>query len=802
MPNRDTTVVDDIPQWKKDLIARLRNQNKSFGARDRQSAPHHSQRTVQQPNLTGGGIDCASAPAAPVTPDVSRRTDVLVPAASRDVTSKMVQERVWADGQTGRFAVDNACRKGSDSDESEELRYGPGIVKKLKNKYLSLALRETNNRRPALQQLRKAASLEDILDDVQEGKIANGDGAGNVQLRFRSAGRQSDMKRARSVEPVSRLDSPVFDKTSVSNRQSLNEETLIAAQKEGNDYGYRKMQDNVDAVQENKFSQRINRPKRLQPMMSEKEKPPVDVVKQAKMIFERRPEQRTKKPPTTGDVAAKVDSYNNIIVKAKVEAKVSRKPPIKGNKPSVNDKRNGTNRSLVKPKDALKLQLNKSNSDSSLISPIPDVSRISTGESPESPQTNLSETPDLILTTSPISTPYSPTYKSFAENFVKEDSPSDHKLSSPLVSPNRIKPASPLISPSFNSRSPGKFDDADSPGTKKISPTSIERISKETGSLVFKFVDKSIKQDHLPVNRNVSDVKTPPSQPLKIEVNGHNDGKSPAADTRGFELLRRSPPKFTPPPPPVVVDKPLTVTEIEKNTINASKNRAKSENDSVEVVNRNVVPKRVARPREPVSESSFVINFVGTKRDVPDYISNDRSRSASKPDLPKSGEGGIILIPGATILDSFTDEDEEILRSLEGPPSPCDVDFINDNVIIDGKSSLHNKSVRSKLKISFVDSEPDVFEYPSETSLMLDDSPMTSPVQLGHTVPNLSGSSLANYKPKSTEKFQPGVTKVAPQIVVNSLNSSKPEESSGTEAFEQREAEKPFSSGGSADILF
>lgn len=66
--------------------------------------------------------------------------------------------------------------------------------------------------------------------------------------------------------------------------------------------------------------------------------------------------------------------------------------------------------------------------------------------------------------------------------------------------------------------------------------------------------------------------------------------------------------------------------------------------------------------------------------------------------LFQPGESGIILIPGATILDSFVDEDEELLRSLEGPPSPCDVTFINDNILIDGKSSLSQKTKRAKVR--------------------------------------------------------------------------------------------------------
>lgn len=68
--------------------------------------------------------------------------------------------------------------------------------------------------------------------------------------------------------------------------------------------------------------------------------------------------------------------------------------------------------------------------------------------------------------------------------------------------------------------------------------------------------------------------------------------------------------------------------------------------------------------------------------------------------LLQPGEGGIILIPGATILDSFTDEEEEIQRSLERPPSPCDVTFINDNILIDGKSSLSSQKSKG-IKVRF-----------------------------------------------------------------------------------------------------
>ncbi|XP_076041571.1 uncharacterized protein LOC143025572 [Oratosquilla oratoria] len=47
--------------------------------------------------------------------------------------------------------------------EEDDLKYGPGIVSKLKNRYMSLAMRETRSR-PAL---RKFSSLEDLLDSDQ-----------------------------------------------------------------------------------------------------------------------------------------------------------------------------------------------------------------------------------------------------------------------------------------------------------------------------------------------------------------------------------------------------------------------------------------------------------------------------------------------------------------------------------------------------------------------------------------------------------------------------------------------------------
>jgi len=49
------------------------------------------------------------------------------------------------------------------------------------------------------------------------------------------------------------------------------------------------------------------------------------------------------------------------------------------------------------------------------------------------------------------------------------------------------------------------------------------------------------------------------------------------------------------------------------------------------------------------------------------------------------GDGGIIVLD-ATLDASTTDDVEWEISG--GPPSPCDVSFLNDNVLINGRSNL------------------------------------------------------------------------------------------------------------------
>lgn len=111
----------------------------------------------------------------------------------------------------------------------------------------------------------------------------------------------------------------------------------------------------------------------------------------------------------------------------------------------------------------------------------------------------------------------------------------------------------------------------------------------------------------------------------------------------------------------------------------------------------------------------MVFNF-SDRKDVPDYIENDGIILRPRPrELPKPGESGFVVL-GDLTLETSTDPDDSWAM---GPPSPCDVEFANANIVINGKSSMRNKTSRdSKFKIQFDDSLTSTFEYPSETSLL------------------------------------------------------------------------------------
>ncbi|CAK9812801.1 hypothetical protein ANTQUA_LOCUS7406 [Anthophora quadrimaculata] len=251
------------------------------------------------------------------------------------------------------MARNRALSDEGESDSSEELQYGPGIVNKLKSKYLNLTLREMNKSRVTVQRFRRAASLEDLLDcDDEPGeknvrKYAKRTTAGVTAKteRYRNASRGNEsMKRARSVETLMRYNGTdeVGSTHGVSGRVATNG----LKQEPVNDHII--LIDRTTVKIESRLGEldrpkAVNKPKRIKPLLAETERPPPDLVKTTMRIFE----GSAKKLKPKGEVAAKVATFKTIndTFKAQAQKKVAPKPPIQP-KPFVN----GNSRAPGSPK--------------------------------------------------------------------------------------------------------------------------------------------------------------------------------------------------------------------------------------------------------------------------------------------------------------------------------------------------------------------------------------------------------------------------------------------------------------------
>lgn len=325
-------------------------------------------------------------------------------------------------------------------------------------------------------------------------------------------------------------------------------------------------------------------------------------------------------------------------------------------------------------------------------------------------------------------------------------------------------------------------DDDDEPDTsKQVSRAAMDNIAKAGFTTQFRFNGGGpANKSHLPgapkVSSNSSSTSSSPitvpaaaaqKPPVPLSRESLANGLKPAANSvtansnslnnhssnantsvNSNKLVINDSASATQPPPAASDVKPaaLTAREIEKNQINLEKSGEESANSgggggSEKVSNNSatggdffmakwgspavpataaapavpLMKKKVKAPPPPIETNAMVFNFTDRK-DVPDYIENDGIILRPRPrELPKPGESGIVVLDDLT-LETSTDPDDSWAM---GPPSPCDVEFANANIVINGKSSMRNKTSRdSKFKIQFDDSLTSTFEYPSETSLL------------------------------------------------------------------------------------
>ncbi|XP_014355038.2 serine/arginine repetitive matrix protein 1 [Papilio machaon] len=540
--------------------------------------------------------------------------------------------------------------------DDEELRYGPGIVKRLKSRYLSLALRDAPRRRPSV--LRRAASLEHLLDEPPPPRPRP------VSLAVPpTPPRRDSVKRARSVDALSRLDEP-------------------------------------DAAP------RCRPPRRPAPLLRDTERPPPDVVRAALRKFEsappRRaapaarvsavlrglegprsstPEPRARSPsPAAADLSA-IDEPEGAAISSKPVSRAALEGIARAGSTiryAFESPKNGSHLPTVAAANPVLLsraRLWTSPRRVGIIRPMP---------APSSERNDASATPH---------------HEECIEKPAEEP-----RVASPTPDPetrgDKREPPSAVVEPIL--RSP----------PSEIVPT------ETTGLPSPKPIPPPRERTPDPIETK-SEPRVMETIPKPALMNGHAEGG------RTPEPRARTPSR-------------IGAAGIERAWTGA---KAKKTGEVEEKKETEVKPATWGRkPRPPAPASTSVVFNFSNRKEVPDYIENDGViRRASRRHRIKAGEPGVVVLrpaAGGPSEDSGSESEGE----AERPPSPCSVRFVNDNVLINGRSSMRPDRQRiAKLKLQFDDSLTRTFEYPSETSLC-EDSPQDAPSPSPSLAPSLSPS--------------------------------------------------------------
>ncbi|XP_052751323.1 serine/arginine repetitive matrix protein 1 isoform X1 [Galleria mellonella] len=674
------------------------------------------------------------------------------------------------------------------TDDDEELRYGPGIVKRLKSRYLSLALRDAPRRRPSV--LRRATSLEHLLDErpppAPRPPSSRPPRPASVAAPPAIIGttRRDFVKRARSVDALSRLDtreelhppSPSPPPPFVTQPAAPPPVSPPVAP--------------PPPSPRPPLSRSARPPRRPTPLLRETERPPPDVVRSTLRKFESAPTRRaapaarvsavlrgletaprtsTPEPrdpavdcrspsPAVGDVSA-IDETEGAAVSA--EARPVSRAALEG---------------IARAGSSMRFSFEMPHRGSHL-PPLAAANPVLIGRARRVGVIRPMPAPTLSRATS---TPTPPPLLADVDEKVAEVAP---RIATPPPLENE-----PALSARPERREP--------PPSAVVEPIvralPEERASTDTGREA---------SPRPPATRDATPEPTE-TRPIVIEINnvkpitnGHTDScksKSEGALSRlggaGIERAWNGTP-----------EKNSSGEQKEKKCLSETKSGVPWVR---EAGGGGGSPLAARRPRAPPpAATSIVFNF-SNRKEVPDYIENDGIiLRASKKDRIKAGEPGVVVLdPAALARSDSSDEGEE---EECGPPSPCGVRFVNDNVLINGRSSMHHKHNRErigKLKLQFDDSLTRTFEYPSETSLCEDSpadehapAPASAPAPAAHKLPqqaqlaantHIASASLARYTPSKTlaAAFQLGVTRRAAHGLANDASSGEAKVTNGAEA--------------------
>ncbi|CAO1416552.1 unnamed protein product [Diamesa serratosioi] len=588
-----------------------------------------------------------------------------------------------------------------------DFKYGPGFVTKLKSRYLSLTLRQStiNKQRPSLNQfLRRTTSLNNLLDEEEINKYsdAKGNGIDNFLLesyppptetyhhRIGRSNEKSDnrmnLKRARSVEAILRYDHSAWErdveKEHIDNARDDEPHIYVKGPKDIS------IEDKIQSAKERSDK----KPKRLTSLIDEDERPPHEIVKQTLRIFEasanrkRNPQTR----PIGNEIAGKVATF-------KSKMTLLKKPTASSFDPSS---------PMI---SLLSSKLNNIHVESS--TPKSYIKSSNLQKSDDKDTTSVDNEMEEALNSSPISS---------SRNEIKNNHTYNISRSMSEITANELNDC---LSVGIDGDSDVKCAnktvvDGASPKTIKI----LQIINNITNNGCGNGIS-NINNNNNNSNNNNNNVMKVTHE--KISTENSNEVKS-------FVM------KSSPPLPPT------KMRELEKNLINTEKN-GNGANEESQSGLASALPKWTVKKKtwsqQPEQDNTIVFNF-SDRKDVPDYIEHDGIILRRKRELPKPHESGFVLL-GDLTLDSSTDNDDAyqmvnvykilalincflsiliyLICSIKGPPSPCDVEFENANIIIDGKSSIRTKAKEVKFKIQFDDSLTRTFEYASETSLLVDD---------------------------------------------------------------------------------
>ncbi|CAG5078691.1 Protein of unknown function [Cotesia congregata] len=725
------TDTDNIPQWKLELIQRRKNKPvvSSPGGSSSSTcskAPHSSKVTTSKINSSG------SASASEI-PQVLKTATGGVPSQQKS------EPGVGQKSVCCKMRLEPDAYLHPDGSDCEELAYGPGIVNRLRCKYLNLTKENLTG-----SNFRRAASLEDLLGDDTRKFVkkspAPGPGPGispgGVALRterFRNPSRGNDsIKRARSVETLMRYD--------------LQDPDIILV-------------DNSVKI-ESKLTPGVLKPKRLRPVLAETERPPPDLVKTTMRIFE----STVKKVKPRGEVAVKVATFKGIndSMKGKKVVKVGKVITNSGKAPGKVVQDGVVVEKIVKVSQAVsKFQqisgeisgdkkfekkvkgkvgnFEEEPFDGRKVGDILGKVRIFEEEIFDGGKVGNFEKvvnfiPELI-DNGKLEVNFEENVENFGKVIEKLETFEEGNLNGKVLAKSdewkileesgkkleilenveKLQRFEKLeIVENFEEKLEEKIkidvvdtseklkeNETEDLGVKKISKKSQEEISKAGESVKFDFNDNNEVKNYLPGVNGGSEEKE-----VKTNGNGVEKNSSKGKEPKQIGIIR-----------PLVSSKSLSSRELEKNLINRVKS-IESEPTKVVVSLKNAEEvKNGGLWDKPWNQqnNTMVFNF-SNRKDVPDYIENDGLIIRRKREKTK-GDGIIVL--DATLDASTTDDGDWELSG--GPPSPCDVAFFNDNVLINGRSNLSRSPRNHKHRIQFNDGATKTFEYPSEASMLEDE---------------------------------------------------------------------------------